>query len=71
MLIFKKEKKEELLQGRTIRYLAKNKVACTEVHLINVLNGKTPCSYLLAKNILEAVDNTSQIEDFFTEKEKK
>ena len=68
MLMFKKEKKKELLNGRTIRYLTKNnKVACSEVHLSNVLNGKTKCSLVLAKDIVSCVNG--KVEDYFTELE--
>ena len=66
MLIFKKEKKQDVLKGRTARYLTKsNKIACCEVHLSNVLNGKIPCSSLLAKNIVECISSNARIEDYF------
>jgi len=67
MLLFKKEKKKDILQGRTMRYLTNNNiVVCTEVHLSNVLNGKMPCSKLLAKNIVDCVQD-GKIEDYFVE----
>lgn len=70
MLLFKKENKRNLLGGRTIRYLAKNVIPCSEVHLSNVLNGNIPCSYLLAEKITEKLGNGKKIEDLFIKLEK-
>lgn len=64
---FKVEKKEELLQGRTITYLWSNGIECSEVHLYNVLNGKSICSKLLARNIVSIARPDKQIEDYFDE----
>ena len=70
MLLFKKEKKKDVLKGRTMRYLTKEKiVACSEVHLNNILNGKIPCSYLLAKNIIECADADAKLEEYFEDLE--
>ena len=66
-LLFNSKKKCEVLKGRTGRYLARNKVACSEVHLNNILNGKMTCSYLLAKNIVECVSPEAEVKDFFIE----
>jgi len=69
MYLFKKEKRKDLLKGRTIRYLTSNKmVHCSEVHLSNILNGKIPCSYLLAKDIVDCADGV--LEDYFVTLEK-
>lgn len=66
MLIFKKEKKQDVLKGRTIRYLTTSKeIECGEVHLCNVLNGKLPCSPLLAKNIIACIGEDAKIKDYF------
>ena len=66
MYLFNTEKKQDILKGRTIRYLADNIVACSEVHLGNILRGETTCSYLLAKNITECAEANAKIEDYFT-----
>lgn len=69
MFLFKKEKKKDILKGRTIRYLVgTGLVECSGVHLSNVLNGKIACSKLLAKNIVEVAQNDAKIEDYFMEK---
>lgn len=70
---FKKEKKEDLLQGRTIRYLlsnsnGKNGLECTEIHLYNVLNGKSTCSKYLAKDIVSIARPDKKVEDYFDKK---
>ena len=71
MYLFKKERRKDVLKGRTIRYLTNEKiVACTSVHLSNILNGKTPCSYLLAKNITECADADTTIDNYFIDLEK-
>ena len=71
LLLFKKEKKKDVLKGRTIRYLSKNNViACSEVHLCNILKGKTPCSPALAKDIINCIGNDVKIEDYFVNVEK-
>lgn len=62
-LYFNKNKKQELLQGRTIRYLA-SEIDCSEIHLTNILNGKTSCGKYLAKDILRLMPNATK-EDYF------
>lgn len=64
---FKVEKKEELLQGRRIRDLCKY-LECTEVHLYNVLNGKSSCSKYLARDIVSKLRLDKKIEDYFDRK---
>lgn len=67
-MIFKKDKKKELLQGRTLKYLTDNKIIeCTSVHLGNILNGKQRCSSLLAQNITKSVSPDAKVEDYFDE----
>lgn len=69
MYLFKKEKRQNVLKGRTIRYLVNSKsVSCTATHLSNILNGKIPCSYLLAKNISECAGES--VENLFIKLEK-
>lgn len=64
---FKVEKKEELLQGRRIRDLCKH-LECTEVHLYNVLNGKSSCSRYLARDIVSKLRPNKKAEDYFDKK---
>lgn len=67
MIYFKKEKKDEILQGRTYRYLIRaGLIDCTEVHLGNILNGKTPCSKALSREILSLIPNATK-ENYFKE----
>ena len=71
MLLFKTDKKKDVLRGRTVRYIIKEKlIVCSEVHLNNILNGKRACSYLLAKNITECADPKAKIEEYFDNTEK-
>lgn len=67
MYMFKIEKKEEYLKGRTIRFIAKNILKCSTVHLGNVLNGKSCCSYSFANNISNSDFKT--VEYYFVERE--
>lgn len=60
---FNKDKKKELLKGRTIRYLAREELHCTDAHLTNILNGKSSCTYSTAKNIVSCVNGN--VEDYF------
>ena len=38
--MFKKVEKAQVLQGRTIKYLAEKKIGCSTEHLTRILNGK-------------------------------
>ena len=61
---FKVEKKEELLQGRSITYIKKG-LECSRVHLYNVLNGKSSCSKYLARDIVSKLKPDKKVEDYF------
>jgi DNA-binding XRE family transcriptional regulator len=61
-MYFKQEKKAKLLQGRTIRYIAKQ-LDITEQYLCQILNNKRNCSLKLAKKIAEI--NNAQVEEYF------
>ena len=63
---FNKEYKEELLQGRTIKYIA-NMIGMSKEYLTNILNGKTHCSSITASKI--ASINLKEIKDYFMEGE--
>jgi len=61
---FKIEKKEELLQGRSIKYLSLE-LECTYVHICNILNGKSSCSKYLARDIVSKMQPNAKVEDYF------
>lgn len=60
MYIFKKELKEELLNGRSIKFIA-NKCEVTASYLSQVFNQKRGCSYRLAMMI-----SNNEIDKYFT-----
>lgn len=70
MYIFKKEMKEALLQGRTIKYLANNVLDMSSIYLTLILNGKQGCSKRMAKAIIECGGLQAVLEDYFIIKEK-
>ena len=61
-MYFKQEKKAELLQGRTIRYLAKQ-LDITEQYLCMILKGKRNCSLKLATKISQI--NNASVDEYF------
>ena len=61
-MYFKQEKKAELLQGRTIRYLAKQ-LDITEQYLCLILNNKRNCSLKLANKIAQI--NNMSVDEYF------
>jgi len=61
-MYFKQEKKVELLQGRTIRYLAKQ-LDITEQYLCMILKAKRNCSLKLANKIAQ-INNVS-VDEYF------
>ena len=68
MYIFKKEMKEKLLDGRTIKYLAEQKLHITSQYLTQILNNKKGCSIRLAEDIVKCLSNDASIEDYFDKK---
>ena len=67
MYKFKVEKKQEILSGRTVTFLAKQKLFITSSYLTAILNGTRGCSRTLAMNIVKLVNN-AELEDFFNKK---
>ena len=65
MYWFKKTEKAKILQGRTIKYLAENKLFISREYLTQILNGKRGCSYTLANNIARCIKQNSTLEDYF------
>lgn len=68
MYYFKEVEKAKVLQGRTITYLAENKLFVTKEYLSQVLSGKRGCSQLLARNITNCISWSAELEDYFYKK---
>lgn len=66
MYKFKVEKKQEILSGRTVTFLAKQKLFITSSYLTAILNGTRGCSRTLAMNVVNLVDG--KVEDYFDKK---
>lgn len=64
---FKTEKKEEILQGRTIKYLAEKILFSTPAYITDVLNGRRSCSYALANHMVRCI-NKEDINEYFYKK---
>jgi len=70
MYNFKTELRENVLQGRSVVYVATRFLKISPVYLSNILNGSKGCSVRLAKDIVELVDKKASIKEYFTIKEK-
>lgn len=68
MYYFKEVERAKVLQGRTVKYLADNKLFVTPEYLTSVLNGKRGCSQLLAHNITNCISFNAKLEDYFYKK---
>ena len=68
MYIFKEVEKANVLQGRTIKYLAEQKLHITQEYLTQILNGKRGCSIRLANDIARCICLNAKIEDYFYKK---
>lgn len=68
MYYFKEVEKAQILQGRTITYLAEKKLHISKEYLTSILNGKRGCSIRLANDIVECISWSAKIEDYFTKK---
>ena len=64
MYKFKTEKYLELLDGRTVEWLAKQ-VGYTSVSLYYLFNGQRTCKKALAIAIVKTLNNKYKVEDFF------
>ena len=64
MCLFKKEKKKELLNKKTIKSVA-IEVGITRPFLTCVLNRKKSCSKLVAYCIVKCLDENAEILDYF------
>lgn len=70
MWFFKETEKAKVLQGRTITYLAENKLFITKEYLSQILSGIRGCSRLLAHNITNCISFSANVNDYFYKKEK-
>lgn len=68
MYYFKEVEKAKVLQGRTITYLAEQKLHITREYLNQILNGKRGCSIRLANDIAHCICFNAKIEDYFEKK---
>ena len=65
MYWFKETERAKVLQGRTIKYLAENKLFVSISYLSQILNGKRGCSRLLANSITNCISFSANIDDYF------
>ena len=65
MYFFKETEKAKILQGRTIKYLAEEKLHITRAYLNQILNGKRGCSIRLANDIAKCICFNAKISDYF------
>lgn len=68
MYIFKETEKAKVLQGRTIKYLAEEKLHITKEYLSQILSGKKGCSIRLANDITNCICISAKISDYFYKK---
>lgn len=70
MYYFNQVERAKVLQGRTITYLAEQKLHCNVAYLCNILKGKQGCSIRLADDITKCISPSAKLEDYFVRKEK-
>lgn len=68
MYYFKEVEKAKILQGRTITYLAENKIHITRAYLTSILSGKRGCSIRVADRITQCISWSAKLEDYFYKK---
>ena len=68
MYIFKGNK-EEILKGRSTRYVANEILSIHEFYLGDILRGKKGCSIRLARDITKCANENANIKDYFITKE--
>lgn len=70
MYYFKETERAEVLQGRTVTYLARNKLHIDKSYLSAILKGRRGCSIRLADNIAKCISWDAKVSDYFYKKEK-
>ena len=68
MYWFKIENRNKILQGRTVRFVAGEKLCMNETYLSSILNGNRGCSKILARSILNLVGSEEKLENYFEKK---
>lgn len=68
MYLFKETEKAKILQGRTIKYLAEEKLHISREYLSQILSGKRGCSVRLANDITRCISWGAKVEEYFTNK---
>lgn len=69
-LWFKAERRDDILQGRTIKYVSERLLECGYAYLSLILQGKQYCSKRLAKDIVAIAGTDAKIEDYFELRER-
>ena len=67
MYFFKETERAKLLQGRTIKYIAENKVFLNQTYLCSILSGRHGCSKRTAMSITKSLCLDANLEDYFYE----
>lgn len=62
---FKEVEKAKVLKGRTITYIAENKIGITTQYLSTILNGNITCSKETAEKITKSICWGAKLEDYF------
>lgn len=70
MWYFNETERAKVLQGRTVTYLAKEKLLITPEYLMSILRGYRSCSERLANQITNCISWDSKITDYFKKVEK-
>ena len=63
--IFKPVERAKVLQDKTIKYVAENKVGISQVYLGKILSGKTHCTKIIANRIVLSICKDAKLEDYF------
>lgn len=64
MYIFKKELRDELLDGRSIKYVAQ-KIGISRVWLYKILNSENKTSKAIAYYLVKVCNPEAEIKDYF------
>jgi hypothetical protein len=62
---FKEVNKAKVLEDKTIKYIAENKVGISPLYLGNILSGKIHCSKIIANRITQSICKEAKLEDYF------
>ena len=68
MYFFKETEKAKILQGRTIKYLAEEKLHINKDYLCQILGGRRGCSIRLANAITQCISWGAKIDNYFEKK---